>query len=249
MELRMKIWKLALPGGRVFDLSMSDGHFSRVLRLPPHQNNGQANPAMAMRQASGLAEMCVTAHKTPKLRLACKEANRAFHEAGGFEFGLFGTSYKGLWFNYTEDILYVREEPRDWTNLDMSRILRVALPHTRLMNKGDCTNKIDMVLDHFTSCREVIMLQTMEWDIRSCLSSPRLPAKLFPLQDDNPVSSHDYPKELSTEIGNVALWGDVRRVVEHIWREHVVEVKHLPESRIPQFKGVEMVRARPSYFD
>ncbi|WQF77578.1 Putative 2EXR domain-containing protein [Colletotrichum destructivum] len=249
VEIRMKIWKLALPAGRVFDLSMGDGHLSRVLRATAPNPNGGPNPAVAMRQASGLAEMTVTAHKTPKLRLVCKEANRAFLEAGGFEFGLFGGTYKGLWFNYAEDILFVREEPRAWVNLDMSRIVRVAFPHTRFMSKPDIIARLDLVLDHFTSCKEVILMQTMEWDIRSCLTSPRLPPKLFPLGTEDPIGAHDYPKELSNEIGNVAAWGDVKRVVEQIGREHVMDVKHLSPGRVPKFIGMEMVRARPSYFD
>ncbi|OHE98985.1 hypothetical protein CORC01_05675 [Colletotrichum orchidophilum] len=249
VEIRMKIWKLALPAGRVFDLSNVDAHFSRVLRAPIANNNGAPNPALVLRQASGLTEMSLTAHKTPKLRLACKEANKAFLEAGGFEFGLFGGAYKGLWFNYSEDILYVREEPRSWTNLDMSRIIRVAFPHNRFMCKADATAKMDLILDHFTSCKEVILMQTMEWDIRSCLASPRLPAKLFPLRDNDPISTHEYPKELSDDIGCVAAWGDVKRIVGHIWEDHVVSVKHLSAGRIPKFSGIEVLRARPSYFD
>ncbi|KAF9879718.1 hypothetical protein CkaCkLH20_02529 [Colletotrichum karsti] len=246
LELRMKIWKLALPGGRIFEVTGPDVHFHRLMRTTdPATTTSLANA----RTASGLPDMCITVHKTPKLRLACREANTAFKEAGGFEFGLFGGEYKGVWFNHAKDVLFLRGEPTNWTNVDMSRILRVAIPHTRFMNKESCTATIDTILNQFTSCREVFMLQSVDWEGRSCLPHPRMPAKLWRLQDDDVIGHHDYPMEMSTEIGNVAVWRDVKRIVELLWREHVVEVKGLSESKLPNLVGMEMLRARHGLFD
>nr|XP_036585492.1 uncharacterized protein CTRU02_04353 [Colletotrichum truncatum]KAF6795543.1 hypothetical protein CTRU02_04353 [Colletotrichum truncatum] len=248
LELRMKIWKFALPGGRIFELSGPDVHFHRLMRVT-QPDPSQNNPVVNTRIASGLPDMAITAHKTPKLRLACKEANTAFLETGRFEFGLFGSHYKGVWFNHSEDILYLRAEPTSWINIDMSRIVRVALPHTKLMNKDNCNAKIDVILNYFTSCREIIMLQAVDWEYRSCLPHPRMPPKLYTLKDDDIVSVHDYPMEMSTEIGNVAHWKDVKRIVEQLWKEHVIQARGLSESRIPKFAGMEMLRARPGLFD
>ncbi|KAF6841456.1 hypothetical protein CPLU01_00587 [Colletotrichum plurivorum] len=248
LELRNKIWKLALPGGRIFELSGPDSHFHRIMRAAQTDPN-QANPVATARVAAGLPDMCVTAHKTPKIRLACREANNAFLEAGSFEFGLFGGSYKGVWFNHAEDILYLRAEPTNWTNIDMSRVVRVAIPHTKLLNKDNCVAKIDVVLDHFTSCREVIMLQAVDWELRSCIPHPRMPAKLYHLRGDDIVGNHDYPMEMSTDLGNVVVWRDVKRIVEQLWREQVVDVRNLSEGRVPKLAGMEMLRARPGLFD
>ncbi|KAF6811113.1 hypothetical protein CSOJ01_05918 [Colletotrichum sojae] len=248
LELRNKIWKLALPGGRLFELSGPDSHFHRIMRAA-HTDPNQANPVATARVAAGLPDMSVTAHKTPKIRLACREANNAFLEAGSFEFGLFGGSYKGVWFNHAEDILYLRAEPTNWTNIDMSRVVRVAIPHTKLLNKDNCVAKIDVVLDHFTSCREVIMLQAVDWELRSCIPHPRMPAKLYHLRGDDIVGNHDYPMEMSTDLGNVVVWRDVKRIIEQLWGEQVVEVRNLSEGRVPKLVGMEMLRARPGLFD
>ncbi|TDZ13016.1 Thioredoxin-like protein 1 [Colletotrichum spinosum] len=79
------IWKLALRGGRIFELSQDER--LRNIRLPGYsQNNSQF---LREREVSGVPGVYITNHKTPKLRLACQEANKAFLRTGGFEFGLF----------------------------------------------------------------------------------------------------------------------------------------------------------------
>ncbi|OLN88024.1 hypothetical protein CCHL11_00279 [Colletotrichum chlorophyti] len=249
VELRMKIWKLALPGGRIFELYQRDPHF-RLMRVTQAQGNNQPNQFMLQRQASGLPEMSISTHKTPKLRLACKEANRAFREAGGFEFGLFGGVYKGLWFNYSEDILYVKDDPTNWVNLDMSRIIRVGFSHVKFLDKASANSRLDMVLDHFASCREVIVMQNTDWDMRACYAGTRMPSHMFPLRDEDVIGNHEYSKEASDEeLGTIVCWREVKSVVENFWMQHVIAVRQMSGSRVPKLKGVELVRGRHTYFE
>ncbi|TDZ58298.1 hypothetical protein CTRI78_v005548 [Colletotrichum trifolii] len=244
-ELRHMIWKFALPGGRIFELSQDER--LRNIRLPGYsQNNSQF---LREREVSGVPGVYITNHKTSKLRLACQEANKAFLRTGGFEFGLFGSSYRGLWFNYSQNILFLPSEPSSWTYIDLLRVTRVAILHTKLMSLASCNSYIDIITNHITSCRQLIVLQSIDWTPGSVVGSSswnlRLPVQLYDLQDDDILGKHEFPEPLAAKT--VVIWKVAKEIIKQLWYQRVTE-GCVTQGRVPEVVGKEMLKASPSFF-
>ncbi|OAQ58140.1 hypothetical protein VFPPC_14935 [Pochonia chlamydosporia 170] len=92
LELRLEIWKMAMPSKRIFE--------PWVMLRQPHaryQLNPEDPPLVKLKRK----------HPPPALRAVCHECRRASDMVGGFKFGRAGNRRQGCWFNYYNDIVFI----------------------------------------------------------------------------------------------------------------------------------------------
>lgn len=113
LELRMKIWKLAMPCGCLFEPKVD-------IRQPQarHQHIASDPLPVTLRWK----------HEPPALRAVCRESRRASDIIGGFKFGRMGNTRRGYWFNYESDIVYINPDMIDHVrHLELRRVRNTLL--------------------------------------------------------------------------------------------------------------------------
>lgn len=276
----MRIWKLALPSGRLFEpyvdvphriaggaagggggivtlnFGIGPGAFAQgaggnananANANAPAPNGGANGPVLPTLRPDPPTIRLGAVYPPPRIRSVCREARRATLEAGEFEFGLFRTTRRGYWFNHSSDIVKLAADVMQsplLQHIDLSRVQLIAFSHSQFKTEQLCVSMLDLVLNNAPRCRNIIMFY--DHDPRNPYrNSSTSKAKYWPLHDEDVVGNHTFPASRGIADGP-ARWGDLRRVVTDVWREHM-NSRGLEPNAAPRLTGMDLIRPMRLY--
>ncbi|KID84382.1 hypothetical protein MGU_08344 [Metarhizium guizhouense ARSEF 977] len=202
LELRMEIWKLAMPCGRLFEPKVD-------IRQPQarHQHIASDPLPVTLRWK----------HEPPALRAVCRESRQASDIIGGFKFGRMGNTRRGYWFNYESDIVYINSDMIDHVrHLDLRRVSSLGFPYLDFKTEQGCRDILEIAVEHALDCRTVVFYFQENYVFLGT-------AKFDRLADSDLVGNYEFSGRFGLPAG-LAEWGNLRQAVYNIWDEHLTQV-------------------------
>jgi 2EXR family protein len=269
-ELRVAIWKAALPSGRLFEPYFENNPhpayggtqsnnnvtftiggavgFNAANTLPPLVNlqggiiGAQgAQHTVPRARADPPAVRFMTTFAPPKVRMACREAYRAAAEVGSFEFGIWRSPRRGHWFNYASDIVKISTVLLSHASFSTMDISKIQrLAFGQVQFKAE--QNVVAVLDLIMATMPNCreVILFYEQDTRSIYPAGAIKPYMHPLEDGDIIGYHAFPA--ARNVGNDTItWGVLHRLVMTIWAEHTASQGYDP-SRVPSFQGMDLIR-------
>lgn len=219
LELRLEIWKMAMPGRRIFEPDIT-------LRLPRarHQHNPEDPPLVRLKWK----------HPPPALRAVCRESRQASDMVGGFKFGRVGNTRQGCWFNYDNDVVFIDPNMMDNVHhMDLRCVSSLGFVHFEFKTEQGCREVLEIAVQDSSDCRTVIFYFDQE-------SYPTIgTAKFDRLSDSDLVGNYEFSGRFGLPTG-VANWGHLRQAVYNIWDEHLIQLG-LDKALMPSLVGLDVV--------
>ncbi|KAF4953989.1 hypothetical protein FSARC_12277 [Fusarium sarcochroum] len=195
IELRSKIWDYAMQNE------------SRIFY--PHKDYDHDNEIQQVH----------VAHKPPAIRQVCQEARRMSGKRGMFIFGMERSTVKGLWFDFSSDILYIRYKYNDIEDdvEDMAR--NVAIDWCGCEIGQDWEALLRYILGTYPMCERLILVVRFDLELFGNI-------KLFAIPDEERVTNADQRQ-----------WGQVKEEITKEWLG-------ITKTQLPSIEAMEIVPVR-----
>lgn len=242
IEVRYKIWKLAAPGGRIFDVYLVEDPWSSA----GHETRTAASRSPDESVIVKLREL----HKPPAIRGVCRESRRVTDIVGSFKFGLFRGTRHGWWFNHACDIVLLSKfSLRYITAMNLRNINNVAFTKDAFGAEYDCVRVIKALNKHAPECVKAVFAysSSIPPSHQSFVSGPipKLVARLHALKDDDFVGRFSY-HPCRRINRSVVDWGKARRTIMEIWTEEMLYRRNFG-CTFPHLCGYDLVYVSGAY--
>ena len=240
-EIREKIWRMAVPGGRFFEPSQE--YFRRYQVTAPHHWTGEweddddADEVWLNHTITKLRKH----YKNPVILAVCHESRQACQRMGDFEFGLFGSKRKGCWFNYTEDVVLVRTDMLSNVKaLNLHKVQVLAFSDDLFITDRECIRIIDAVATLVPLCREVLLCYDIRPKGERNLGKPgRHRSDWYMLDDQDLVPQIGTLESQWTMSGQAVKWSSLRRTLQALWKKRLMH-KEIRDRSVPDLFGLDM---------
>lgn len=207
-ELRMKIWRNAVPGGHIIEPYISP-HLIDNMSVP---FGGQFPQTVDTKRR--------VLRQAPALLAACRESRSACKKSGSFEFGILDNTHQGCWINYDTDWVFSFTNTMDHLRhvMNLRRVRQLMFPNSLFQTEERCLQVLHSIRLWAPRCQVVAICYCKEADQYGIPLLGISTARFDLLHGNDFVSQYSLTENgFSNEL---VKWADFRRSVVEIWNDY-----------------------------